>query len=263
MIPRRQVLPGLELPLLSLGTVKIGRNTSLKYPGGSFELPSEAELENLLAAARELGCNLIDTAPAYGISEERLGRVLGGRWQGWLCSSKAGEEFDGEKSRFDFSPEAIRHSCERSLRRLRRDHLDLFLLHSDGNDLEVLNSPGLMDELSSLAERGLIRAWGASTKTVHGGLETLRRGGVPMIMLNLEARDELAVAEYAASLGRGVLVKKALASGHIGDDSASREAKLRDTWRFLSGVNGVSSVVIGTTKPGHLRQHVDMLNAFA
>ena len=259
MIPRRLVHPGLELPFISLGTVKIGRNSSVKYPGGAFELPIDAEVENLLSAARELGCNLIDTAPAYGISEERLGKLLGGRWEGWLCSSKAGEEFDGDKSHYDFSPEAIRRSCERSLRRLKRDHLDLFLLHSNGNDLEVLNSPGLMDELSSLSDRGLIRAWGASTKTVHGGLETLRRGGVPMIMLNLEARDELAVADYAASLGRGVLVKKALASGHIGDNAASRDEKLRDTWKFLSGIKGVSSVVIGTTKAAHLRQHAELL----
>ena len=66
---------GLELSPIGLGTVKIGRNTDLKYPSG-FELPSDHEIIELLRLASQLGINCLDTAPAYGTSEKRLGAVL-------------------------------------------------------------------------------------------------------------------------------------------------------------------------------------------
>jgi aryl-alcohol dehydrogenase-like predicted oxidoreductase len=54
---------------LGLGTVKFGRNQQVKYPS-QFDLPSDDEIMTLLEIAQELGINFIDTAPAYGISEE-------------------------------------------------------------------------------------------------------------------------------------------------------------------------------------------------
>ena len=62
---------GIEISPIALGTVKIGRNVGVKYPSG-FELPNDAEVRELLALAWDLGVNLIDTAPAYGSSEQRL-----------------------------------------------------------------------------------------------------------------------------------------------------------------------------------------------
>jgi aryl-alcohol dehydrogenase-like predicted oxidoreductase len=44
----------------------------VKYPKG-FELPSDDDVRSLLDTARDLGVNLLDTAPAYGTSEQRLG----------------------------------------------------------------------------------------------------------------------------------------------------------------------------------------------
>ena len=68
---------------------------------------------------------------------------------------------------FDFSPAAIRASVEKSLRRLRSDYLDVLLLHSDGNDLDILDHSGAVDCLAALKEEGKIRAHGISTKTVE------------------------------------------------------------------------------------------------
>ena len=70
------------------------------------ELPSDGRVRELLARARECGVNLIDTAPAYGTSEERLGALLDDR-ERWVIVTKAGEEFADGRSHFDFSPEAI------------------------------------------------------------------------------------------------------------------------------------------------------------
>jgi aryl-alcohol dehydrogenase-like predicted oxidoreductase len=70
---RRQLgRTGLTVSSVALGTTKLGRNTGVKYPV-DFALPSDQEVAALLESARQLGVNLIDTAPAYGESERRLG----------------------------------------------------------------------------------------------------------------------------------------------------------------------------------------------
>ncbi|PAW60753.1 MAG: aldo/keto reductase, partial [Verrucomicrobiia bacterium Tous-C2TDCM] len=104
----------LSVSALGLGTVKFGRNQSVKYPT-AFDLPTDEAILSLLDLAREEGINLLDTAPAYGTSEERLGQLLGSRRDEWVLVSKAGENFDGTSSTFDFSPAAITASVERSL----------------------------------------------------------------------------------------------------------------------------------------------------
>ncbi len=59
----------------------------MKYPSG-FRIPDDDEARMLLKLARDLGINLIDTAPAYGRSEERLGPLLRGQRQDWVIVSK-------------------------------------------------------------------------------------------------------------------------------------------------------------------------------
>src|SRR3990167_7608998 len=83
---------GIEVSVIGLGTVKFGRNQGVKYPV-SFQLPSDQELEVLVNTAFDLGMNLLDTAPAYGMSEERLGKLLQSKRPDWVISTKVGEEF--------------------------------------------------------------------------------------------------------------------------------------------------------------------------
>ena len=80
---------GINVSRLGLGTVKFGRNKGVKYPKG-FELPSDKECAALLELSQELGINMLDTAPAYGTSEERLGKVLTGQRDRWVIVGKAG-----------------------------------------------------------------------------------------------------------------------------------------------------------------------------
>src|SRR4051812_36017964 len=105
---------GFLVSPLSLGTVKFGRNEKIKYP--SFELPTDQQIETLLDLALELGINLLDTAPAYGNAEERLGKLL--RNRPFTVVTKTGEEFTNGISRYDFSAAHTRLSVEKSLRRL-------------------------------------------------------------------------------------------------------------------------------------------------
>ena len=134
----------IKVSPLGFGTVKLGRDQQVKYPTG-FKIPGDREALALLDLARSSGINLLDTAPAYGTSEERLGHLLQGQRQDWVICSKVGEEFENGESRFDFSPEHIRFSIERSLKRLRTDYIDMVLVHSDGNDVDIIQKTGCLD----------------------------------------------------------------------------------------------------------------------
>ena len=244
---------GLSVSPLGLGTVKLGRDQGVKYPNG-FTIPDDREAQMLLTLARDLGINLIDTAPAYGTSEERLGPLLRGQRHEWVIVSKVGEEFEGGQSRHDFSAEHTRLSVERSLKRLETDFIDLVLVHSDGNDLAVLNDSGVYQALAELKQQGKIRGYGFSGKTVEGGLLALREGDCAMVTYNLNEQSEKPVLDYAASHGKAILVKKALASGHVclspGVDP------VQASFELLFAHPGVASAIVGTINPLHLAHNV-------
>jgi aryl-alcohol dehydrogenase-like predicted oxidoreductase len=67
--------PKIQASALGLGTVKFGRNEKTKYPQ-RFDLPSDESIHELLKTASEIGINLLDTAAAYGRSEERIGEIM-------------------------------------------------------------------------------------------------------------------------------------------------------------------------------------------
>ena len=242
---------GLTVSALGLGTVKIGRDQGVKYPQ-SFRIPDDRAVTELLAKARDLGINLLDTAPAYGRSEERLGKLLTQR-QDWVLCTKVGEEFEDGESWFDFSPEHLRFSIERSLQRLHTDYLDLVLVHSDGNDLDIIHQHGTLDTLNKLKREGKIRATGMSTKTVEGGLAALEKSDAAMVTYNLDQREELPVIEYAAEQDKGILIKKAFASGHLPEDHPDPVQASLD---LILNTEGVSSIIAGTINPAHLEENV-------
>lgn len=240
----------LYLSPLGLGTVKLGRNTGLKYPQ-SFQIPDDTTAATLLDRARALGINLIDTAPAYGSSEERLGKLLQGQRSDWIICTKVGEEFIDGQSHFDFSAKHTRFSIERSLRRLATDCLDIVLIHSDGSDLAVINNGETLDALERCKREGLVRAYGMSTKTVEGGIAAAKISDAVMATYNLDYTAEKPVLDFCGTHSKGVLIKKAFASGHTSDPNAAL--------RFVLRQPSVTSVIVGTINPLHLQQNVAAL----
>jgi aryl-alcohol dehydrogenase-like predicted oxidoreductase len=244
---------GLRVSPLGLGTVKLGRDQGVKYPTG-FTIPDDAAARALLAQARDLGINLIDTAPAYGTSETRLGPLLRGQRQDWVIVSKVGEEFDNGQSHFDFSPAHTRRSVERSLTRLETDFIDLVLVHSDGNDVAILHDSGVYETLAELKREGKIRGFGLSGKTVAGGLLALENGDCAMVTYNLNEQGERPVLDYAAQQGKGILIKKALASGHA--CLAPGIDPVRASFELIFSHPAACSAIIGTINPLHLAHNV-------
>lgn len=240
---------GIRVSPLGLGTVKFGRNQEVKYPH-PFALPTDQEILQLLELARDLGINLLDTAPAYGSSEERLGRLLRGCRQDWVIVTKVGEAFSAGRSHFDFSAPATRASVERSLRRLGTDYLDAVLIHSNGDDVRILQEEGTLDTLLDLKTQGLVRAVGMSTKTLAGGLLAVQRCDVVMVTYNLMRQEELPVIRAAHAADRGVLIKKGLLSGHL--EQLGETDPVAASLRLIFAEPGVSSAVVGILNPAHL-----------
>ncbi|HEX7763806.1 MAG TPA: aldo/keto reductase [Cellvibrio sp.] len=272
MMPRKRLgRTDIDVSTLGLGTVKFGRNQSLKYPS-QFELPSDEQVRRLIDCAYAMGVNLIDTAPAYGYSEERVGDALRKSRKDWVISTKVGEEFTPDKfstqghSHFDFSAQHTRRSVERSLRRLRTDYLDLVLIHSDGNDLDILQHTDVLHTLQQLKQEGWIRALGISSKTLEGGLLAAEVCDAVMVTYNAGQQDEAPVIAKSAQHGAAVLLKKVLASGHICHDAPAPDANrpaqhetqdpIQRALDFAYAPSGVTSAIIGTLNEQHLRDNL-------
>jgi aryl-alcohol dehydrogenase-like predicted oxidoreductase len=248
MVPRPLGRTGLDVSPIGLGTVKLGRNTNVKYPA-PFELPSEKEVAKLLETALDLGVNLIDTAPAYGDSEKRLGAFVAAHREKIVLATKCGESYANGRSTYDFSAPAITVSLENSLKNLRTDHIDLLVLHSNGEDEKILTETDALAALSRLKQSGKIRAAGISAKTERG--VALASRSLDVVMAPFSQSDQaLAGAlskEHAAGLG--ILAIKGLASGHL----APREAI-----EFVLRQKFIDALIVGTISPAHLKAAVDV-----
>ena len=252
MVRRRLGQTALEISPLGFGAFKIGRNQGIKY-AQSYELPSEDEVSLLLNGVLDLGINYIDTAPAYGLSEQRIGKAIAHRKDEFVLSTKVGENFAKGESRFDFSDQGVRDSISRSRERLRVAAIDLVFVHSDGNDLGVINQTDVISALGDLKTQGEIRAIGFSGKTVEGARAALDWADAIMVEYHLDDLSHSGVIAEAAQRGVGIIVKKALASGRL---------PARSAIEFVLRNQNVASMVIGGLNLNHIEHNIAIVDSF-
>lgn len=246
---------GIKVSPLGLGTVKFGRDQQVKYPW-SFKIPDDKAVLDLLSLSQDLGINLLDTAPAYGNSEERLGQLLRNR-QGWVIVSKVGEAFENGQSQFDFSAAATRQTIENTLLKLKTDYLDVVLVHSDGDDRKIIEQEDVLETLQKLKQQGLIRAIGLSTKTRDGGLWTVEHTDVVMATRNAADHTDVLVLDRALELNKGVVIKKGLQSGHA--DTKAGGGGIEDALNYVFSHRAVSCLIAGTINSEHLAQNAQIV----
>jgi len=235
--------------VIGWGAFKIGRNEGVKYPVG-YDLPSESEAVALVKQIVRMGIRSIDTAPAYGLSEQRVGLALEGltahERSAVFLSTKVGERFEGGQSTYDFSRSAVESSVMHSLRSLRTARLDLVWVHSDGSDKQIVADGAAIGALADFREHGVVGAVGFSAKHVEGARAALADPRVDALMLEYHPSnpDMEPVVADAAKSGRAVFIKKPLASGTL-DPAHAIPWILRNP--------GVTSVVVGGLSPERLR----------
>nr|WP_070958600.1 aldo/keto reductase [Hyphomonas sp. Mor2] len=126
-------------------------------------LYSARDVERLIDTARDQGVSIFDTAPSYGAGrgERRLGRSIGNDPAAFVMTKAgltSGRWLDRQS---DFAPVSIVQSVEASLRRLRRDRIDLLWLHGPGR--KQINDP-LKETLTELIDAGKVAAIGITSR---------------------------------------------------------------------------------------------------
>jgi aryl-alcohol dehydrogenase-like predicted oxidoreductase len=237
---------GFAISPIGFGAFKIGRNQKTKY-SAAYDLPSDEQVAELLDGLLDMGINYIDTAPAYGTSEERIGRAIAERRPEFVLATKVGETFEDGVSTYDFSAPAIRKSVERSLKRLKTPAIDVLLLHSDGRDAWIQTQTEAVPTLQEFKQQGLVHAIGLSGKTIEGARQALEWADVLMVEYHLRDRSHESLIAQAAARGVGVVVKKGLASGELPAD---------DAVRFVLGNPHVASLVVGGLSLDHFRANL-------
>jgi aryl-alcohol dehydrogenase-like predicted oxidoreductase len=180
-----------------------------------------------LQRAFDLGVNFFDTADVYGRghSEEIIGQALSEVRERVIIATKAGLDFSrGAYARPNFAPEYIRSALEASLRRLRTDYIDVYLLHNPPQKL--VRDDAIWQTLADLRQGGAIRFFGVSAKTVNDGMaylkaereqETTRFGDVLQVPYNMLDQAAAAKGLFIAAHRQdwGVVSRVPLASGML------------------------------------------------
>ncbi len=263
--------PGLSRPLGDTGLTV----SALGF--GAMHLDSsrltEKAAEALVHEVLDLGITFVDTARLYRDSEERLGRYLRGRRDSVVLSTKVGYDVPGEE---DWTPGAVRRGVERALRVLDTDVLDVVFLH--GCDLTTLERGGVVEALHACRDAGMLRVAGYSGE----GAElrwAVASGAFGAVQTSVNLADQASLREVlpqAAGRGLGVVAKRPLANaewrhesrptGQYGETYWDRLRAMAlqpevDDWagtalRFAAYTPGVSTAIVGTSDPAHVRAAV-------
>ncbi len=128
---------------------------------GVYGPSEEAASAQTIRAALDLGITLIDTADAYGAghNEELVGRAIAGLRDQIVLTTKFGLVFRDGRIGVDGSPDHVRRSIEHSLRRLRVDDVDLYILHRVDPETPIEETVGAM---AGLVAEGKVRHLGLS-----------------------------------------------------------------------------------------------------
>ena len=137
------------------------------------EPTQESEAIHLLHRAVDLGITHFDTAEIYGQghNERLLGKAFAGRWDHIVLATKFGPKRDPATGAFvgvDGSPANVRKSCEKSLKRLGAEKIDLYYLHRVDPTTQIEDTVG---EMAKLVQEGKIGAVGLS----EASAETIKR----------------------------------------------------------------------------------------
>ena len=242
---------------LGFGAYQIGRVAGQKYASVGTPMPNEAEAELLLHGILDLGITLIDTAPAYGLSEERIGKYIRNRRDEYNLVTKVGELTVDGTCTFDFSSQGMRKSIEQSLRALQTEYVDCILLHAPPIDLAVLHETDAVETLQQFQQEGKTKTIGFSGKTVQAQEEAIAWSDVMMIEYSIanQTNTEIIASAFASDIT--VLYKKVLNSGHL----ESREAlEFIAKKKPSDAVSVKHCAVIGSSKLGRMTQNTQLFS---
>jgi len=270
---RRLGRTNLQVSEIGLGTVELGLDYGVPVAGEHLR-PPEEHAARLLNRALDLGVNFIDTACAYGVSEEVIGRALKGRRNEYILATKLApirEEGQPDQE----LREQVKASITESLRMLQTDVIDLLQLHYA--PVDVVRSGRVLAAAREAQRAGYVRFIGASTYGEEVPLAVLEDGGYDTLQVAYNLADrtlEEQVLPRAQRQGVGVIVRSVLLRGVLShryrflpaalEDlkaAIERLAELADAeasslpemaYRFVLGHPAVATALVGTARDEEL-----------
>jgi hypothetical protein len=275
---RRLGRTNLQVSVVGFGSLSIGL--------ASTEQP---RVSQLLDQALDGGLNMIDTAECYGHPDKNhaeilIGNAIGSRRDEYVLSSKVGHENGHFGQGSDWSSASIHRTIDRSLKRLKTDHLDIVHLH--GCSVEVLRAGEVIEALKKARQAGKIRflAYAGSGNRVRYAIET---DDFDVVQLTLNVFEQNAIDDLipmAQKRDIGVIAKRPIGNAvwrfperpewewyaeywdliksldypfFKGDalTDPGPEGAAGMALRFLTSTPGVHTAIVGTTSPGRWAQN--------
>jgi aryl-alcohol dehydrogenase-like predicted oxidoreductase len=203
---------GVRVSVIGLGTNRFGS-----------EAVPQAQVNNIIDAALDVGINMIDTANVYqkGESERTLGQALKGRWDRFVVATKFWAQMGEGPNDRGASRYHMMNAVEASLERLQSDHIDLYYVHRWDEHTPIEET---LRGLDDLIRAGKVRYLGASEfaswQLAHANLLAEVRGWTPFAALQshyhmLERGVEREVLPYCRAHGVGFVPFFPLAGGFL------------------------------------------------
>lgn len=202
---------------IGFGGWAIGGNTIIGNTPIGWGPSDDNESANAIKRSLDAGINFFDTADFYGLghSEELLGKELE-KMHDVIIATKVGHRAINETIKLDYSKEYIIEACHKSLRRLKRNVIDYYQLHSAR--LEHFQNEECTEAMEQLKEEGKIRYWGLSLNTFKPEPEAdhlmkNKKGDGFQLVFNLINQRALPLMREANNEGYGLIMRMPLQFG--------------------------------------------------
>ncbi len=207
----------LQVSEIGFGAWAIGGNAVIGTTPIGWGVADDDTSIKAIKKAMDCGINFFDTADFYGLghSEKLLGDTLGSDKE-MLIATKVGHRNINETIQLDYSKAYIIQACEASLKRLRRDTIDYYQLHSAR--LTHFEQEACIEAMEQLQQQGKIRYWGLSLNTFYPEPEATymidkKVGHGFQLVYNIINQRALPIMQYAQEQHYGIIARMPLQFG--------------------------------------------------
>lgn len=256
----------MEFSVLGFGGAEIGYNPN----------QTQEDVNLLLNSALDAGLNVIDTAAAYKTSEQMIGEAVGKRRKDYYLLTKCGalDAF----TRSDWTKKGILETIENSLRNLKTDYLDIAQLHSC--DAQTLRQGDAIEGLQRAQEKGYTRYIGYSGDR-EDAKYAVELNVFDSLQTSVSIADQTPIETnipLAVEKGLGIIAKRPIANAVWRHDAKPSDSYHHAYWdriqklkypfleksleeatatalRFTMTIPGVSTMIVGTTRPNRWQEN--------
>ena len=276
MIKKELGRTGLQVTQLGYGSM------GLRGPRTwGVRVVSDSEADVFLNAVLDAGINFIDTAPDYGVSEERIGQFIASRRSEYILATKCGCDYQQHDDHLEvihtWTRDVLLRNLETSLERMQTDYIALMQFH--GGDAETIKCAGLVETLLEFKAQGLIRFIGSSNSIPNlQGMIELDVFDTFQIPYSCLAPSHHDLITAAADTGAGIIIRGGIAHG--GPDAEIQRPALNDAWtaaglddllseemnraelilRYTLSHPHCHTTIVGTCNHDHLAENVRTLD---